>query len=156
MLPGVTGYELQYSTDSTYYSTSLTIQTVNSDTIIKNLELNTKYYWRVRTIGGEYKSIFNDIWNFTVKDTMTSAVRNSLITNCRVFPNPATSRINIEQPDQSLKIKSYNIIDLYGRSIKHGELDANSIEVYDIKAGLYIIQIIASNNELISKKIFIE
>ncbi len=87
---------------------------------------------------------------------MTSAIRNSLITNCRVFPNSATSRLYIEQPDQSFKIKSYNIIDLNGRSIKHGELDANSIEVYDIKAGLYIIQITASNNELISKKIFIE
>ncbi len=64
----VTGYELQYSTDSTFTNLVVSIQTINSETVINGLASNTKYFWRVRTLGGNYKSIFSDPWNFTVTE----------------------------------------------------------------------------------------
>ena len=67
----------------------------------------------------------------------------------KVFPNPARDRIYIEG---EIVFESYKIIDLQGKPIESGKIIGNSIEITNIRARSYILEI-SNRNQTIHKKI---
>ena len=68
----------------------------------------------------------------------------------KIYPNPAVNMITIKPISNINKLlSSYQIIDINGRFIQSGNINGNQISLKPrIKSGTYIIQIMATNNEL--------
>jgi len=65
----------------------------------------------------------------------------------QVFPNPAKDIIEIGLPDNKLIIK-WNVFDINGKNIKIEKNLGNKININNLKAGIYFIKIINSENEI--------
>ncbi|HPI18929.1 MAG TPA: T9SS type A sorting domain-containing protein [Candidatus Kapabacteria bacterium] len=63
---GAVNYDLQVSKTENFSDLEFDINEIY-DTLfnINNLEFGTKYFWRVRAVNVDYKSIWSDIWCFT-------------------------------------------------------------------------------------------
>jgi hypothetical protein len=152
---GVSNYELQYCKDSTFSSSVIPVQSNQSNATIKGLSLGTKYYWRVRPIDGDKKSIFNEVWNFSTKIKTSSKQIQLKHVECKVYPNPTTGKVFIEIDDMQTKLNCYSIFDFSGKIVKQGQLDTPTLDVSELKKGLYLLSI-QLDKETISKKITIE
>lgn len=64
IVSGASSYEVQISTRSNFSTISQILNTINTNTSVTNLILNTNYYWRVRAVSGSTKSAWSTIWNF--------------------------------------------------------------------------------------------
>lgn len=65
----------------------------------------------------------------------------------QVFPNPAKDIIEIGLPENKLIIK-WNVFDINGKNIKIEKNLGNKINITNLKAGIYFIKIINSENEI--------
>jgi len=154
-IAGATGYELEYSTDSTFYTKTIRVQTQNSDALITDLESNTKYFWRVRTLGGEYKSIFSKAWNFQIA-VILNTEDNARENDVEIYPIPAIDKIHIQSLSSPLSRTGYRIKDIKGVTLLTGELTNAEIDVSGLKGGLYALQLINGSKCLLTKIIAIE
>lgn len=82
----------------------------------------------------------NKVMRFTYKDP-TFVVDNYKVTQFQIFPNPATSKININISDESIADHEYSIFDIKGRVVKKGILN-KSIDVEELNTGTYYLIII--------------
>ena len=82
----------------------------------------------------------------------TEAVPNSnvLKNNLKVFPNPASSFVNIEYTGQKNEVLSYTLYDLAGRYIKAGRTDVTSsvskiqVDLSDLANAGYMLEVTAN------------
>lgn len=96
----------------------------------------------------EIKDITNDTCNGTLKNIEVSK------TNIKIYPNPASQKINL---NSNSRIKSIQIYSVTGQLV-YEKLSLNSEEVIDItniKAGVYFINVIDENDILVSNKLLI-
>jgi PKD repeat protein len=88
----------------------------------------------------------------------STGVNNSLISdNMLIYPNPASSKINIaflQQPEKDLEIR---LADLTGRIVAFGNILGNQaiIDVSQLSPGTFLLSLISSTN-LITRKIVVE
>ena len=84
-------------------------------------------------------------------DANTGLATNKDIGNIKVYPNPVSNILFIENSTNNLK---YNIFDLSGRLIDAGKLTGSSkqIDISHYKAGLYILNFEGKNSMKIIKK----
>ena len=68
----------------------------------------------------------------------------------RLYPNPAVSNLNIKFPGNNIDL-SYNILNLLGQQIVRGDLNNNSIDVSNLKTGMYIIELTGHNKKGIKR-----
>jgi hypothetical protein len=76
-------------------------------------------------------------WNlnyFSVyKDkTITGVVETSANTDFNIYPNPATTQINLS------KTEDWKLLDLFGMVVKEG--NSQSIDIQELPSGVYVIQ----------------
>lgn len=73
-----------------------------------------------------------------------------------IFPNPTNGQLNITCSGTGCTIDSYQILDLDGRMLHSGSLDsgggASSIFVNDLPSGMYILQLITTDDLLIRER----
>ncbi|GAB1372236.1 hypothetical protein MASR1M45_22980 [Candidatus Kapaibacterium sp.] len=94
----------------------------------------------------------NKVMRFTYKDP-TFVVDNYKVTQFQIFPNPATSKININISDESIADHEYSIFDIKGRLVKKGILN-KSIDVEELNTGTYYL--IISEGDIIYYSKFVK
>ncbi len=67
------------------------------------------------------------------------------------YPNPTKDYIYLEHP-RHINIKSIKIIDILGNEITGLLNDSNKILIQELKQGVYILQLILDNNEIVNKR----
>lgn len=96
---------------------------------------------------------------FMTSSVVTSIMETNLKTNFQLFPNPASSSINLVfNLNDNL---NYSITDITGKEVKTGKLYANGSETYqiimdDLLTGMYFITCKFENSESITRKFVIE
>ena len=68
--------------------------------------------------------------------------------SANIYPNPTSTLLFI---DSKLKVQSINVLDLTSKLIKTVTLKNNSVNVADLPAGIYFVQLI-TNDKIITKK----
>jgi hypothetical protein len=68
-----------------------------------------------------------------------------------VYPNPARDELSLSLPEQ-VKVRSYRIVDLSGRTIKSGALSNTTILIKGLSSGSYWLQL-DTNKGLVVEKI---
>ncbi|PIZ05658.1 MAG: hypothetical protein COY57_06100, partial [Flavobacteriales bacterium CG_4_10_14_0_8_um_filter_32_5] len=95
----------------------------------------------------------------TTGDPISSIKENEIISDFKIFPNPATNYVYFEQigKTQSLEFK-VELIDMFGRTVVETlTTKANRIDVSNINKGIYFIRFINNiNSQLIVKKVIIQ
>ena len=98
---------------------------------------------------GNWEAIIDD---FKVDLEFTSAATPTLdLANLSVYPNPVTDRLNI---DYNENISNLTVYDLSGRSVKSFTTNNsnNSIDVSDLKSGIYMLRIETENKKVSTVK----
>ena len=122
------------------------------------------------TNSGQYRIAFkNDVqrtagtgtaWLMLDSVTVSSALstENFSKTALQLYPNPVLDNITI-QNDDNLEIQIINIVDLNGRVVKefkYSALNNNLMNISELESGIYIINLITSSQQVLSKKIIKE
>ncbi|WP_339662340.1 T9SS type A sorting domain-containing protein [uncultured Polaribacter sp.] len=80
----------------------------------------------------------------------------ALLSNIRIYPNPASSRINFNlNNNEDLNVKIYNLL---GKEVLNSSIDEtnNSISVATLSKGMYIAKIMSTDGKSFSTKRFVK
>ncbi|MEM9679764.1 MAG: PQQ-dependent sugar dehydrogenase [Bacteroidota bacterium] len=94
---------------------------------------------------------------FRLIDASLSIDENSL-SSVTVYPNPASSNVNISTSGTSIQLNKINIYSTLGKLVKTvtpNTSEINTIEISDLSQGLYILELQASNGESRTQKLVI-
>ncbi len=94
----------------------------------------------------------NELFSFD-PTTLSISEATLLDRSISVYPNPATSIINVKSSSE--RHFSYSINDINGRQLQIGKTINSQIQI-DLASGLYILQLEDENNTKISKKFVVE
>jgi len=98
---------------------------------------------------GDWEAIIDD---FKIDLIPTSASTPTLdLANLSVYPNPVSDRLNIDYKEN---ISNLTVYDLSGRSVKSLTTNnsTNSIDVSDLKSGIYMLRIETENKDVSTVK----
>ena len=91
-------------------------------------------------------------------DNKFDGMEDHVIENISIYPNPANTHINVNNPSQSASVE-YQLYDINGRMVLTGNLDdseSTSIDVTNMNKGVYFIRFIDEKDGIITKKVIIE
>ncbi len=94
----------------------------------------------------------NELFSFD-PSTLSVSETTLLDSSISVYPNPASSVLNIKSSSES--DLNFMINDINGRELQNGTLQNNQIQI-DLSSGLYILQLEDQNQTRISKKFIVE
>lgn len=123
-------------------------KTITISATVKNLKLNTKYYFQVH--GTSDAEVFRSrIFNYTtVNDLNVEENKNDNLSSVYIFPNPAIDNINIISPSE---IQYVELFDLYGKKLMKIQ-NENSLNISGLKPGIYLVRIY-TDQQLVLRKI---
>jgi hypothetical protein len=145
-LEGVSNYELQYSKDSLFTSGVTSHELYNNSTVITGLDLDATYYWRLRTLDGDYKKIFKNIWSFHTQ-TPTGISKSISKKKLHIYPNPAQDKIFICNTIQLNNTSSYQLLSYAGQIVKQGLLNSHTINIATLQSGVYFLAVITDKEK---------
>lgn len=149
----VDAYEYQLDVTSAFSSGSLVsgsnsfiaLSSDSSDTEFQagNLSLNTKYYWRVRSVTSGTPSAWSSTWNFTTGSTNTTGiVEKHPELKFHVFPNPSQGKFTINNTQGSVfNLVVYNILGEKISEVSGINTQAYTINMEGYPEGIYFIMI---------------
>ena len=158
-LTGHIGVELKWNAveNAEYYQVQISrlpsfsgliyLDEIITDTSIvaPDLDPNKKHFWRVRPFNDfDYCTGFDGSIEFT---TSATSVSDFVYQPLFIHPNPANNDEEMFITNSDLKLKSghiLQIIDQKGSLIINNELNSFRIDLKDLKSGLYIFKIIAT------------
>jgi hypothetical protein len=163
-VPNASTYHFQISTDSTFTTSLLDVDTVTESQLqLGNnfLAVNTKYYWRVSGKNAAGEGPFSDLWNFTTG--VTSIEPNSLPTVFEMYqnyPNPFNPTTNIKFDIPKAGFVSLKVYDVTGREVAtlvNNVLEPSKYEVTwngsQFASGVYFFRIVAGDFVKVQKMI---
>ncbi|MBF0495765.1 MAG: hypothetical protein HQK58_04205 [Deltaproteobacteria bacterium] len=87
-------YDLQWSTDPKVFLDADVIPNINGYTQeVRNLQLNTQYYWRIR-MKNEQDSKMSEVWSFITSANYTSTSTTSTTTTMTTTTTNATTTVS--------------------------------------------------------------
>jgi len=114
------------------------------DYINNTITVNKVTSWNIGDrISLTYNDNIPDIGAFEYHEN-TETNEHSINNNCIVYPNPTKDIVSFSN---DLTNKRYNIVNITGAILKNGIIKENKILLKNLKAGLYFINTIDSNNK---------
>lgn len=89
--------------------------------------------------------------NESLCGTTSTSNQNNKDRQLAFYPNPSTGIFSFVQED--FIIESYRVFDVYGKVVIQNQVNLKQIDLSDYSAGIYIVQILSTNKELISGKL---
>lgn len=148
----VSHYNIQRSTNSKDFTTIGTVKAHNknyytyTDESTRNEKQETWYY-RIEAIDNDGKKTYSTIQQITNEKRETR--------NVVIFPNPATTTVNIASQQNIQQIK---IINQFGQTIQQFNNPTQLLTLNSklLTKGVYIVQAISRNAEIFNQKLIIE
>jgi len=123
------------------------IKTITISASVKNLKLNTKYYFQVLgKTDNEFLS--SKIFNYTTFQVLNAEeYTNDNLSPIIIFPNPTFDYVNISS---STEIQHIELFDLYGRRLIKKQ-DVNILNISNLTPGIYLVRIYANQQWVLRK-----
>ncbi|MDQ1266599.1 MAG: large repetitive protein, partial [Bacteroidota bacterium] len=162
---GSTGYEIQISKDSQFNSNAFekSQMKLNRLTLTDPLDINTKYYWHIRTHNEFGAGQWSDSWSFTtgngtgVEDYYTTQDKFAITA---IIPNPFSEKTTIHFQMYIAGEIILSIYDLSGCEVFSGKFHFSEGEHFidwqpdNLSKGLYIFRIRSGFHEEAGKLMF--
>jgi hypothetical protein len=121
----------------------------------------------IEGLGGPYFQCANDLTSSTWRELLyynkdgiewggalsTRTVSDRI--DIRFIPNPASSEFQV-QTDQQISLRTIRVFDMRGRLIRQFQGGLSRYSVDGMEAGIYIVEMEASNGQFLSKRLVIE
>ena len=147
-------YEYQYSTDASFNNSPVYTASV-SEAQLSNLNYNTTYYWRVRSLANSTISVWSSVNNFiTINDV---GIQDKESETAIIYPNPANDILNIRFTANDNDVESVEIYNATGK-LQYQSVAINKqiqINVSDFSKGIYLLKVIY-NNKTVSYRFVVE
>ena len=165
VIPGSILYNVEISKNNNFenaFSTSVNAPTGTTATARLKVPLHIMdsanvYYWRVRAISKRDTSEFSNTWNLR---TVTLGIEEAsqLRAGVKIYPSPASSKVNISVKNTYNGMATVEIYDLLGnRKVSSDVMISNGFykdfPVSNLSNGVYMISIIMNNQRITSKLI---
>lgn len=159
-IPGAINYQVQYRKSGSAGWTNVTVSTPY--VTLNTLVAGSTYNWKVRTQCTEGWKSYTNTYSFTTLPLKEGEI-NGDDTNVEisVYPNPATENVTVTA-EGFAGGATIQITDLAGRTILLEEtylqpgVNELQVDVQDIPAGVYILEIRCANGMKQSEKLLIE
>ncbi len=94
--------------------------------------------------------------DYTVEAT-TSANEVAILSDLRVFPNPASEELNINLESSVFTIQRINVVSIDGKTVLTQNVSSNNnrMDISNIQSGVYLLQMILKD-DIVYKKVIIE
>lgn len=149
--PPATSYEIYFGTDANALPRLGATQTFTSTSIrITGLTVNTTYFWRIVAVNGAGSAVGSSTWQFTTG--ALASVNDEAISFFTLSPNPTNDVLNI---NSKVKVEKFTIYNALGQVVSTNEdIINNSINVSNLKSGIYLISV--ENNNQVQTQRFIK
>ena len=114
----------------------LTANFINGNTIT-GLAEDTTYYWKIETYNC-FGNTPSETWSFTTGSN-TAGLNDNEFNDVKMYPNPANDLLNFDT--NSSENIDVQIFDILGKSVLRLEKVLNSINISELKSGIYFVQI---------------
>jgi hypothetical protein len=141
-------YAIYFDTDP-MFPNPLTANFVNGNTIT-GLAEDTTYYWKIETYNC-FGNTPSETWSFTTGSS-TAGLNDNEFNNVKMYPNPANDLLNFyTNSSENIDVQ---IFDILGKSVLRLENVLNSINISELKSGIYFVQI-SLGTEKTTKKLIV-
>jgi len=89
----------------------------------------------------------NDVWTYMLTSNSTNQIDQTNLLTLSIYPNPTNEIIKLIY-SETLINSSYSIYSIEGKEVKHGILQDNTIQIKNMRSGMYLLSI---NNQLTKK-----
>lgn len=159
---GVTGFVVLYD-DNENFSDPVA-DTVDGDKtthkVLFALEMDQTYYWKMKIFeGGDTTDYNEDAWSFIVGIDGINDLLSAH--NVSIYPNPATSDLNIEVNSTKNSVVEVDLLNLLGQTVLMEQfrmnqgMNTSTMNISNLENGLYIVRL-KSGGDTFMKKIVIE
>ena len=144
---GASQWNLQYRIQGTEDWTTMVVNTTYEG--ISGLEAYATYELRVQAICGD--GIVSDWSNILVAVAQGAGIEDYLAKSVTLYPNPATSTLNVVVSDASIRITGVEIYDVYGQMINvemqgmaspQVPASPQRINISSLASGVYYVRIV--------------
>lgn len=159
---GVGGFILYYDSDENFGDP--VVDSIDGDKnthkVLFALEMDETYYWKIKAFENGDTTDYSDVWSFTVGEEQAI---NDLLSDrsVHIYPNPATSDLNIEIDAIKQGVVEASLLNLLGQTVLTHRFDVSQgvnnarLNLKQLENGLYIVRLQSGNNNYM-KKIVIE
>ena len=147
---GASQWNLQYRIQGTEDWTTMVVNTTYEG--ISGLEAYATYELRVQAICGD--GIVSDWSNILVAVAQGAGIEDYLAKSVTLYPNPATSTLNVVVSDASIRITGVEIYDVYGQMINvemqgmaspQVPASPQRINISSLASGVYYVRIVTDD-----------
>ena len=115
-------------------------------------------YWSVEYVPeiqtARFGTYGRGIWDFKLSETTpTEDLFGAYHFLFEIYPNPATDALYIKSENENMA--KYQIFDINGKKLIHGDVDSKAIDLSQLSAGTYVINV-SSDGHYSSKKFIIQ
>ena len=144
---GASQWNLQYRIQGTEDWTTMVVNTTYEG--ISGLEAYATYELRVQAVCGD--GIVSDWSNILVAVAQGAGIEDYLAKSVTLYPNPATSTLNVVVSDASIRITGVEIYDVYGQIINvetqciaspQAPASPQRINISGLASGVYYVRIV--------------
>lgn len=158
-MDGVSAYEIQYSDQMDFSTSTSTIalgDTLTTKVVFLEGFEGKMVYWRVRGMHVRDTSDWTDTWSLDLLTVGTEDL--DALTNTRVYPNPASSVLNVLVPNLEGNTASIALTNILGEVVSEEQLNGaqlrsgHQLNVADLTPGMYYMTIV-SGDQRITKRV---
>ncbi len=158
---GATEYILEFARDEGFYIRSDKSVSFNQISDIEWLNSFTKYYWRVRAIGGQKEGSWSEVWQFTTDKMLGIDDLFGTFNDIVISPNPADKYTNFDiflDKEGFYKIFIFNnegvLVDNFSEKFYLKGKSSISWSVSNLISGIYFI-VVSDKYSSISREFII-
>ncbi|MDY0279553.1 MAG: T9SS type A sorting domain-containing protein [Salinivirgaceae bacterium] len=101
------------------------------------------------------QSGIDKVWSLITYTDLVGIERNDILAKVMIYPNPATSFINVEVPED-MRNGDYIVYNIYGQTVRTNKYRGLGfeIEIQDLPRGIYFVKISSDRYQIIEKMLF--
>lgn len=146
---GADNYQLQVATTATFSGASMVYNQLgitNTSLQVPSLNINTRYYWRVKSFNGAIAGYLSARFTFETGTAtgIIAAQEEDVVTS--IYPNPATQQLNVELKMKENVPLQMKLRDVQGKIVWSQEYDyveelKVKIDLGSFSKGLYLLDV---------------
>ena len=135
-----TGYTFYLDTATPPTTTTFNV-TTNTGFTIYGLDYDTTYYWQVVANNAGGDAVGSAIWSFTTEADPNLSTDDFNIKSFSIYPNPTSDFVNIKTDVTINSVEVFNQLGQRVINLKRDSLLENTIDVKNLKNGIYLMTI---------------
>lgn len=151
-VPQATTYGIEVSPNAAFNPVvSKTDGHADTSILVRGLENNKRYFWRVRSANADATGLFSDRQSFVTGLLSSVNESDTRATPLRIEPNPAVGEVRICVPNNGVLNSMLEVVDSEGRVVLTSRIDeCTQLDVTGLASGPYTVSVMLGTSAISS------